>query len=315
AIAALHRVRPDWRLAIVTQREHEPLLVGLPAVARVVGLDRRGGPRAFLALRAELRRERYDVAVDLQGNWKSAFVTWLSGARDRLGAAKSWRREPTSRVLLRRTVAIDGPDHPARIAHALVRELAADAPFAAPHLIATSAEIATERAALAAAGVDADRPFRIVVVTDPRDPRALRPAMLAAESAGAEGPVVHLFGPAEPGGVERELAVAGVAVLRHGRGEVRRLVALGAIVAAAGGVVIGPDQGASHVLAAAGADCRVLFGAQDPRRTAPVGATALVHPSPPSCSPCRARRCSHERGPVCMDFRVADGREVPFSPP
>jgi heptosyltransferase I len=306
-VQALHRARPDWRLTFVTQAPFAPLLEGVSGLARVVKFARHGGLREVRRLRADLRCDAYDIALDLQGNWKSAAVAWLSGSRERVGAAAAWRQEPRSQWLLHRTIEIPGPGHPALVALALARTLVPELSFAAPQLDPTSVELAAEREALRALGVDGGSPFRVIVVSDPADPRALRPAVIAAELAGSSQPTVLLVGPAEA-------AVAlpsGALVLRHGHGEVRRLVALGALVARSGGEVLGPDQGASHVLAAAGAKTVVVFGAQDPRCTAPPAAHILVHPSPPSCSPCRQRRCSHPQGPVCMDFAVALGRNVP----
>ena len=113
AVAALHQVRPDWRLTFVTQASFAPLLIGFPGLARVVTFARRAGLRGVLELRRELRSDAYDVALDLQGNWKSAGVAWLSGARDRVGVAASHRQEPMSRMLLRRTVPLAGLPHPA----------------------------------------------------------------------------------------------------------------------------------------------------------------------------------------------------------
>lgn len=306
AAAALRAARPDWRIVWATQTGFAPLLHGHPAIDRVVAFDRRGGLRALLAVRAELRAERCDVALDLQGNWKSALLARLSGARDVVGMAAPWRQEPRSRWLLRRTVACAATPHPARAAWELAKAVAPDAPYRQPQLLATAAELAHERAALAALGVAADRPFDVVVVTDPADARALRPATIAALLAASPRPVVQVFGPAEAG----VAAMPGGPALRHGRGEVRRLVALGALVAAAGGTVHGPDQGGAHVLAAAGARCVVAFGAQDPRRTAPPAAHAVVHPAPPACAPCRRTVCSHPDGPVCMDFALADGVRI-----
>lgn len=306
AAAALRRVRPDWRTTFVTQAAWAPLLRGAPGIDRVVTFDRRGGLRALLAVRASLRRERCDVALDLQGNWKSALVARLSGARERIGMAAPWRQEPASRVLLHRALACDALPHPARAAWELVCALAPDAPFVLPRLVADSHELEAERRALAAAGIDAARAFRVVVVTDARDPRALRPEIVAVLARDAAMPALQLLGPAE----EHVAPLAGVPVVRHGAGEVRRLIALGALVAASDGDVVGPDQGASHVLSAAGAFCRVMFGAQDPRRTAPPAASALVHAQPPPCSPCRARACTHPEGPVCMSFLPDAGRRA-----
>lgn len=306
AAAALRAVRPEGRTTFVTQAGFAPLVQGAPGIDRVVTFERRGGLAAVWRVRQQLRAESYDVALDLQGNWKSALVTRLSGARLRLGMAGPWRQEPASRLLLHRTVASPAIPHPARAAWELVRAIAPGAPFWLPRLVATPAEVAAERAALAALGVAADRPFRLLVVTDPADPRALRPEILAALARSSDLPPVQVMGPAEAA----LPAIAGVPCVRHGLGEVRRLVALGTVVAAAGGEVCGPDQGASHVLAAAGARCQVWFGAQDPRRTAPPGAVALVHPEPPACAPCRQRQCTHAQGPVCMQFPPGAARRV-----
>ena len=306
AVAALHQVRPDWRLTFVTQASFAPLLSGFPGLARVVTFARRAGLRGVLDLRRELRRDEYDVALDLQGNWKSAGVAWLSRARDRVGVAAPHCQEPMSRMLLRSTVPLSGLPHPARAAWELVRSLAVEAPFMAPRLSATTPEIEREAAAIEVIGVDCRRPFGVVVIADPHDPRALLREIVSRETSRATVPVLHLMGPAEAG-----LAAADrVPALRHGALEPRRLIALGQLVARAGGWVLGPDRGATHVLAAAGASCKVMFGAQDPRLTAPPAGTALVHVAPPPCSPCRASRCSHASGPVCMDFDVASGRVV-----
>ncbi len=311
AVAALHRVRPEWRLVFVTQAAFAPLVRGVPGIADVVEFDRAGGLRAIVALRRALRARTFDFAIDLQGNWKSAFVARLAGARRCLGMAARWRQEPASRWLLGQTIDAAGSPHPARAAGELVRSIAPDAPFLRPRLAATAAEIAAERDALRAAGIACERPFTVVVVSDPADPRALRPAMVAEACATAPGAAVQVLGPAE----RHVVPHVGVPFLRHGAGEVRRLVALGALVGAVGGEVIGPDQGATHVLAAAGAKSRVVFGSQDPARTAPAGVTALMHPEPPACSPCRLRRCTHARGVVCMAFPLAAARAVDVGVP
>ncbi len=306
AVAALRAARPDWRLTFVTQREWAPLLRDLPGLARVVCFDRRGGLPALRAVRRELRTEPYDFALDLQGNWKSAFVAWLSGARRRVGMRAAWRQEPASRVLLHRAVGCDAVPHPARAAWELAKVIAPEAPYCAPQLVAAAAEIEAERGALREVGIDPDRPFRVVVGTSPADARALRPARVQRLLDAPQA--VLVTGPAE---AAFELS-SGHPRLRHGAGEVRRLVALGAAVAAAGGDVGGPDQGATHVLLAAGARGTVLFGSQDPARTAPPGARALVAPRELDCRPCRRPPCRlpPPRTYACMEFDPEDGAEV-----
>ena len=311
AVASLRAAMPDVELTVVTQSAWVPLLDGVADIARVVAFDRRGGWRALRAVRSELRAQRYDAALDLQGNWKSALVTWLSGAERRVGMAAEWRQEPASRLLLTELVDCDATPHPARAAWELAKRVAPSAPFASPQLAPTAQELEAERAHLRRAGVDPGRPFRVVVGTDPRDPRALRPELLGR--LGREEAAVVVTGPAEAG-----LDYGGeVRRLHHGPGEVRRLVALGAAVAAVGGEVVGPDQGASHVLLAAGARGKILFGSQDPRRTAPPGATALRAPKELACRPCRKQRCALDGGQqfACMDFAPDAGVVVELGLP
>ena len=313
AVRALQQVRPDWRITFVTQREWAPLLEGA-GLERIVAFDRRGGLGALWWLRRELRRASYDVALDLQGNWKSALVTRLSGARERLGMARAWRQEPRSALLLQRTIDCDAPPHPARAAWELVKQLAEDAPFCSPELVPTGEELANERACLDAVGVDVARPVRVVVVTDPGDPRALRPAWVQA-LARDDMATVLLLGPGEAGMPDSGMTDSGGVVLRHGRGEVRRMIALGRLVAESGGEVVGPDQGATHVLLAAGAPGRVLFGSQDPDRTSPVTAQRLVRAGDLPCRPCRSRTCRNPDGVVCMDVDAQRLVPVPSTLP
>src|SRR5262249_12941417 len=152
----------------------------------------------------------------------------------RIGASATHRREPMSRWLLHRAVACSGAPHPARSALAVVRALAPDAEDLPPQLIALPEEIEREAAAVRAAGIDPERPFRIFVWTAPHDPRSW--PLHAMRREAAEGsPVLWLVGPDE---AAHALPVA--PLLRHGPGELRRLIALGHVAAAARAVALGP---------------------------------------------------------------------------
>ncbi len=296
AVRALARAAAGVELWWLVQEDAAPVLQGLDFDCELIRHDRTGGVRAVWRTARALRARRFDVALDLQGNWKSALLCRLSGAGRCLGVARGARREPASALLLSKRVPCPADAHPAAAALAVVRAFCPGALPAAPALIATEAEVRREAVAVAAVGVDPQRPFTVVVGTDGRDPRDWPSRWWPAATAG--GPAVVLLGPAEAAAPPD----CGLAVLRHGRGELRRLVGLGALVARAGGRVLGPDRGATHVLAACGAECHALFGAQDPRRTGPVGSTAWRRADAPECLPCRARQCAHDDGPVCMHF-------------
>lgn len=310
AAEALARARPDLAVHFVAQRPLLPLFEGLDWPASVIPHDRRPVLRGLLRTARRLRDLRFDAALDLQGNWKSAGLARLSGAPVRVGPARRSRREPSSHVLLTRKVEVPEPPHPARVALAVVRALAPDAGPLLPRLAASEEEIEAEAGVLRGLGVDPDRPFRVLVLGHPADNRTWPLEHLLLATGGGDRPVVWLFGPDE-----REVpAPRGVAALRHGEGGLRRLVALGALVGRAGGQVVGPDQGPLHVLAAAGAPTTVLFGPYDPRRTAPPAARALRHPTPPECAPCSRRYCAHPQGPVCMAFALEEGVAVDGAP-
>ncbi len=85
-----------WRVTWVVEPAARPLVEGNPAVTEVVGVP---GARAWRlgevrAAAAALRATRRDVALDLQGLWKSAAWARLAGARRAIGFGPRWRREP-----------------------------------------------------------------------------------------------------------------------------------------------------------------------------------------------------------------------------
>ncbi|MEQ1631499.1 MAG: glycosyltransferase family 9 protein [Planctomycetota bacterium] len=303
AVRSLHAARPELELFFVTQRENAPLLQGLPGIAGVVAHDRRGGVAAWRRTRAAVRALRCDVALDLQGNWKSSACAWLAGCGRRIGVAGPSRQEPWSRLLLTDAVDAGGERHPARVALSIVQALAPNATWQPPQLVATEVEIRTAERMVREAGIEASLPFAVVLLGRPDDPRSLRPVAVRA-AVGRGRPVLLVVGPQE-----RDLEVPfALPVLRQHPGELRALVGLGALVARLGGEVLGADQGPTHVLAATGASTSVLFGPQDPAFTAPPSAKVLQHGSPPTCMPCRSARCSHPDGPLCMEFAVDTGR-------
>ncbi|MEE9128006.1 MAG: glycosyltransferase family 9 protein, partial [Planctomycetota bacterium] len=247
ATRALAAARPDLELHFVVQERFLPLLDGEEYLASRIVFDRFGGLLAVWQLRQRLRRLRPDVALDLQGNWKSALVCWLSGAKARLGAHRQQRREPGSAWFMTKKVSWAGPPHPARMAAAVVRALAPTVTVRRPRLTPAAAALEAAAADLRAAGIDPARPFNVFVVTAPGDPRSWHLAAMHRQLELEIHPVVFLLGPdVLPVGLP-----AGARRVSHGTEHLPQLVALGHLVAAAGGRVMGPDKGPTHVLCAA----------------------------------------------------------------
>jgi hypothetical protein len=81
---------PAARITYLTEAAFAPLLSDHPAVDEVLILHKNFYKQIRLIFR--LLRTRFDVAIDLFGNPRSALLTWLSGAKMRIGGNFRGRR-------------------------------------------------------------------------------------------------------------------------------------------------------------------------------------------------------------------------------
>jgi ADP-heptose:LPS heptosyltransferase len=88
ALMAIRRHFPDCELHALVPEASAPLLQHHPAVNRVWAVPRKAGLRQYWPIIRALRAEHFDRAVDLGGNDRSAILTFLSGAPERLGASQ-----------------------------------------------------------------------------------------------------------------------------------------------------------------------------------------------------------------------------------
>lgn len=312
---ALRAAEPAAEIGWVIQREFADLVRGLPGLARVFEFDRRGGVRAWFALRAELASWRADQVIDAQGNWKSAGVARISGAARRTGLhAEDWRERSAAWLANDRAARAHGT-HAVERMFALA-EHAARAP-APPDASAFELGLCASELALAADEL-AQRvtlPFDGVIVNlaTPGDVRAWpaeRFGALAQAIARRGERVLVLAGPAEAElgrTLARELAHEARVAVWPGQRGLRTLAGVFTLAARAGATFAGCDSGPLHLAWACGLRVVCLAGPQDARRTGPwpiadgAGPHAVVRArAEPACAPCLARRCTHAAGPVCM---------------
>jgi lipopolysaccharide heptosyltransferase II len=96
AIHALRRAYPAARLTYVVEEAAAPIVRHNPHLDSVIVAPRAKGLRrirADAALARELRAERFDLAIDMHGGPRSAWLSYLSGARVRVGyriTGRSW---------------------------------------------------------------------------------------------------------------------------------------------------------------------------------------------------------------------------------
>jgi lipopolysaccharide heptosyltransferase II len=96
-LGALKRTYPESRLTYLVERDAAPVVAGNPHLAQVIVIQRTRGwarVRDDLALAWRLRAERFDVVFDLHGGPRSSWLTWATGARQRIGydiRGRSWQ--------------------------------------------------------------------------------------------------------------------------------------------------------------------------------------------------------------------------------
>ncbi len=84
-IRRLKEVFPHAQLSYLTQDTFAPLLLHNPHLDEVIAFPSQGSVAAQWRIYSQLRRRRFDLAIDLFGNPRTALMTWLTGAPIRVG--------------------------------------------------------------------------------------------------------------------------------------------------------------------------------------------------------------------------------------
>ena len=314
AIGALRRRFPTARITYLVEAPAEPVVRHHPGLDEVVVVERPRGLarlRYDLRLATRLRAERYDLVIDFHGGPRSGFLTWASGARQRIGYALPGRQlSYTTRVPWSRSLV--PPRHSVMNQWDLIAPLGiepptgASAPVVMPIDPAAAAAVA---ARLTAAGV-ADAAPIIVLHVSAGNPFRRWPtasfAEVAAHLAIADPArrIIITSGPSEADAAEsvasQARAIAGPAadgILRTGEFDLSELRAL----VGRATLYIGGDSGPLHLAATTTTPVVALFGPTLPERSLPwrdpaIGSIA-VDAGPLPCRPCHQRHC------VPGDFR------------
>jgi heptosyltransferase-1 len=93
-LSAVRKTYPDAEISWLVRTEFAGLLEGHPYLSRIILFDRKylgtawKNPKAFgslVSLIMRLRKERFDLIIDLQGLFRTASLGWLSGCKVRVG--------------------------------------------------------------------------------------------------------------------------------------------------------------------------------------------------------------------------------------
>jgi lipopolysaccharide heptosyltransferase I len=287
AAAALRRAYPHAEIDWLVDVRHRDLLDLVPVVDRRIPVNT-GSAGSLSSALGELRRSRYDVALDLQGLLKSAILARLSGARRVVGFPADLLRERAARVFYTETAGDAAPhviDRNLSMLKAVgVRMAECEFPMEdrRPHLAADA------RSRL---GLGGGEPF-VLLNPGAAWPNKRWPPVYFAEVA-RELAKRHqlrslvLWGPGEEP-IARAVADASdnTAVVAPGT-DIAGLVSL--IKAAA--LMISGDTGPMHIAGASGTPLVGIFGPTDPGRNGPWAEDDLVVSRYRACACRYQRRC------------------------
>ncbi len=295
-VRAVARAFPGIEADFVVGGGMESALADHPLLRRILRFDKNGDDARtenFLPFLRDLRRQRYDLVINLQPNLRSYLMA--------MAAAGPWGRSLTFRkkMNVRRDTG--------RVAHAVddfTKELRAlgigpVTDRSLDFVVPPEAYVGMKRT-LARAGVGPSQALLVVNPVASRGHNRWPPdrfAQVAAHFAARPGLTVVVSGAPDDGDVAAQVARADTRIVDLA-GQLS-LKEFGALLAGADALLT-CDTGPMHIGAALRTPLVVLSGAADPDRTGPLtdNSAVLIDRTLP-CVPCRDREC--RRGDtMCM---------------
>jgi heptosyltransferase II len=308
AIRALRRRFPRARLTYLVERGAAPVVADNPHLDEVIVIERPHGVRRLvddLRLARDLRRRRFDLAIDFHGGPRSSWLAWVSGAPRRIGytiAGRSWMY----------TDCVNRP-RALRPRHSVANQSDLLAPLGIPSLDPATDPVEMVEAAdarqqmealLATACVPADAEL-IVIHVSAGNPFRRWPSDAFARLAGtlARGSsrrrIVLTSGPSERGAAAEVARRAREALDPQAAGRILitdeiGLAALRVLVARAA-LFVGGDSGPLHVAGTTETPIVAIYGPTLRARSEPWRdvrfVSEAIEPGPLACRPCDQRVC------------------------
>ncbi len=304
-LAWLKSADPDMQIGWLVEKAFAPLLEDHPLIDKIHPIDTKSwrkkgrieGLRGLYRTLVALRAERYDVALDLQGNSKSGIFTLFSGAPRRFGFDRAAVREWPNLLATNHKVVLADEDH-----HISARSLAVarrafpsghEAPPAGP-LTVGNTESEKVASMLQERGLGG-RPLIVLHYgttwttklwsldhwCDLARRLVLRGTgdLLLTWGNDAEKKAAQAIAD----------AIEGQAVIWP-RGSLSELVAL----LSRADLVVGGDTGPIHIAAAVGTPTVSIYRVTDAQRNGPRGELHALLQTPLDCSPCLRKSCERD---------------------
>jgi len=297
-VAALKSRWPAVHLTWLVKRQWADLIHRFDGVDRIWPVDSTVG--GWLGQVGALRRERFDLVIDLQGLFRSGALAWLSGGPMRIGFANGREGSPwfyTHRVTVP-SVEMHAVDRYLLVAAALGASSQDRPQFRFKDL---GGDMAAIKDLSQRKGWSLEQPWVAMNVSarwpTKRWPLSSFAAVLDRMHQKCLGPVVVIGSADEQREVDqlRSMTTSPFVDLT-GAVSLRLLPAFLSRAA----VFITNDSGPMHVAAAVGTPVVALFGPTSERRTGPYGQGHTVLTQELACRPCLSRTCHNADHLACL---------------
>lgn len=301
-LSALARYVPDARIDVLLEDWVAPVLEGFLPAERIISF-RRDDLLSRLGTMAAIRRNRYDLVINLHGGSTSAFFSRVSGAPYRVGFGHYRYRSFYNRILGSASAFWGrSPTHSAEQQLALAGFIGAQVDD-----LPKSQLVVTGRAS-AAVSARFPETSRIallhpVAAFATKEWAARGFAEVADYLSGRGFSVIAVGAPSEKQSLET------VAAFADGRLTIADDLSLAEItaLAARAGIFVGNDSGIAHIAAAVGTPSVVVFGSSNRDHWHPwTDAPWRIIYEPFGCQPCAGYRCERFDSPKCIESVSAE---------
>ena len=295
--AALREAFPSARLDWLVDERHRAVLELVPVIDRRIPV--RPSVGGFLSAARSLRDQAYDVALDLQGLWKSGALARASGAARVVGFSRPHLREPGARLFYTETCGQVGGPHVIQKNLSLLRALGVE-----PDLAATTFPLTVPDSTVPAemARRLQLRPGDRLALVNPcaawpnkRWPPERYGRVAAALARRHQIRSAIIWGPGEQARADAVVAAS------EGSAAIVPATTLGDLLALAreACLMVSGDTGPLHLAAAVGTPIVALCGPTDAARNGPWAHGDIAVSRYASCACRYERRC--RRASSCLD--------------
>ncbi len=307
-LRALKRFRPDLQITTLVEAIYTDLYEADPDIEAIPltrgSQDKRSSLTSRLSIVQTIRRRQFTAVINLHGGPTSAQLTFLSGAKHRIGAAHfrnryayNLRVPPSEEILGRSDL------HTVEYQFGWFQWLGLpDEQPAATQLFVAPNQRTAAHAKLQAAGIHLNQPYAVLAPTNEFYTKRWLPERYAAiaERLLERGYQIVLTGAPT---AEQIAQVESVQAATEQKLAALTSLSIGELLAviAEAKVFVGNDSGPAHIAAAVQTPLAVLFGPASSVRWRPwTKQRAELVQNPFACNPCAMYICTEFAEPECI---------------